>query len=219
MEMMYNEHFGFTESPFKATPDPRFFFVNPCYEEAFATLRYGIDSRKGIIVVTGESGTGKTTLLKRMTHGLDPNIRTACIFDPHLSFAELLRCALIELGITSPGEGRQVLMAQFYDYLMRQFESGHVVALIIDEAQELTDEMLEELRILSNLETDTEKLIQIVLIGQTDFEKKLDQPRLLQLKQRVALRCRLKPLEKHEVGSYIHSRLKTVGCERQDLFD
>src|ERR1700752_4968710 len=101
---MYNEHFGITESPFNITPDPRFFFVNPCYEEAFATLRYGIDRRKGLILVTGEAGTGKTTLVKRLMHGLEPNVHIACIFDPHLSFSELLRCTLCDLGITSAGE-------------------------------------------------------------------------------------------------------------------
>lgn len=216
---MYNEHFGFTESPFNVTPDPRFFFVNPCYEEAFATLRYGIDARKGLIIVAGEAGTGKTTLLKRLLRGLEPNVHTACIFDPHLSFVELLRCTLSDLGVTSAGEDRLTMMAQFYDYLVRQFESGQIVSLLIDEAQNLSDEMLEELRLLSNFETDTEKLIQIVLVGQPDFEEKLDQTQLLQLKQRVALRCRLRPLERYEVGSYIDSRLNTIHCERQDLFD
>ena len=216
---MYNEHFGFSESPFNITPDPRFFFVNPCYEEAFATLRYGIDGRKGLIVVTGEAGTGKTTLLKRLMCGLEPNVHIACIFDPHLSFSELLRCTLCDLGITRAGEDRLTMMAQFYDYLVRQFESGQIVALMIDEAQMLSEEVLEELRLLSNLETDTDKLIQIVLVGQPDFEEKLDQPRLLQLKQRVTLRCRLRPLEGHEVGPYINSRLKSVHCERKDLFN
>ena len=216
---MYNEHFGFTESPFNVTPDPRFFFVNPCYEEAFATLRYGIAGRKGLIIVTGEAGTGKTTLLKRLMHGLEANVHTACIFDPHLSFAQLLRSALNHLGITGAGEDRLTMMSQFHDYLVRQSESGQIVSLMIDDAQNLSEDTLEELRLLSNLETDTEKLIQIVLVGQPDFEEKLDQTQLLQLKQRVALRCRLRPLEGHEVGSYINSRLKTVHCNRQELFD
>src|SRR5262249_17494985 len=119
----------------------------------------------------------------------------------------------------STGVDRLTLMAQFYDYLVRQFETGQIVSLMIDEAQNLTEEMLEELRLLSNLETDREKLIQIIFVGQPEFEEKLDQPQLLQLKQRVVLRCRLRPLEAHEIGSYINSRLKTVHCERQDLFD
>src|SRR5574341_1164079 len=216
---MYNEYFGFSESPFKVTPDPRFFFVNPCYEEAFATLRYGIDARKGFIVVTGEAGTGKTTLLKRLVHGLEPNVHTACIFDPHLSFAELLRCALSDLGMATSGADRFTMMEGFYDYLIRQVEDNQIVALMIDEAQNLSGELLEEVRLLSNLETDTQKLLQIVLVGQPEFEAKLDQVQLLRLKQRVALRCRLRRLERYEIKPYIDARLKAVDCQRQDLFN
>src|SRR5262245_11999650 len=216
---MYNEYFGFSESPFKVAPDPRFFFVNPCYEEAFATLRYGIDTRKGFIVVTGEAGTGKTTLLKRLVHSVEPHVHTACIFDPHLSFVELLRNTLSDLGMTSVGADRLAMMEQFYLYLVRQLESDQIVALMIDEAQNLSGELLEEIRLLSNLETDTQKLIQIVLVGQPELEERLDQAQLLGLKQRVALRCRLRRLDWHEVGSYIDARLKTARFERRDLFD
>lgn len=217
---MYNEHFGFTESPFNVTPDPRFFFSNSCYDEAFATLRYGIEERKGFIVVTGEPGTGKTTLLKRLLGNLDHRVHTAWIFDPHLTFNELFRLTLTDLGLpVNPEADRLTLLGQFYDYLIDQLKKGDIVALIIDEAQNLSEEILEELRLLSNLETNTEKLIQIVLVGQPELEEKLDRDSLFQLKQRVVARYRMRPLQEAEVPAYIETRLKTVQCERQDLFD
>lgn len=218
-DFMYNEHFGFTESPFNVTPDSRFFFVNPCYEEAFATLRYGIDGRKGFVVITGQPGTGKTTLLKRLTGSLDSNVQAACIFDPHLTFIQLLRLTLGELGVSSTGKDRLSMMGQLYDHLIQQLENGKIVCLMIDEAQNLSVEMLEELRLLSNLETDTDKLLQIVLVGQPEFEDRLERPELVQLKQRIALRCRLRPLELSEVSLYLQSRLETIQYKRANLFD
>jgi general secretion pathway protein A len=216
---MYAKHFGLAESPFSVTPDPRFSYTNTHYREAFANLRYGIETRKGFIVITGEAGTGKTTLLRRLMRGVESTVHTAFIFNTHLSFIELLRLALNELGVASSAQDRLTLMAQLNDYLIEQLRKGHIVSLLIDEAQDLSDEMLEELRLLSNLETDRAKLIQIVLMGQPELERKLDQPQLRQLKQRVAVRCRLASLQSDEVALYIHSRLQTVGYEGKELFD
>jgi general secretion pathway protein A len=216
---MHNEHFGFAESPFGVTPDPRFFFVNPSYEESFGTLRYGIEARKGLIVLTGDAGTGKTTLIKKLVGSFEPNVHTACICDPRLSFIELIQRALKDYGLSSSSGNRLAMMGQLYDYLVRQFERGHIVCLIVDEAQNLSDQTLEELRLLSNVETHTAKLLQIILVGQPEFEEKLDQPELFHLRQRVVLRCRLQALQAHEVGLYIDSRLKTVKYTGQGLFD
>ena len=216
---MYGKHFGLVELPFSVTPDPRFSYVNSDYREAFATLRYGIETRKGFIVITGEAGTGKTTLLRRLMRTVEATVHTAFIFNTHLSFTELLRLVLNELGVANSARDKQTLMAQLNDYLIEQLHKDHIVSLLVDEAQNLSDEMLEELRLLSNLETDRAKLIQIVLMGQPELERKLEQPKLRQLKQRVAVRCRLAPLGSDEVAPYINSRLQTVGYEGKELFD
>ena len=216
---MYAKHFGLEELPFSVTPDPRFSYTNSLYREAFATLRYGIEGRKGFIVITGEAGTGKTTLLRRLMRTVEATVHTAFIFNTHLSFTELLRLVLNELGVASSAQDRLTLMAQLNDYLIEQLHKDHIVSLLVDEAQDLSDAMLEELRLLSNLETDRAKLIQIVLMGQPELERKLDQPELRQLKQRVAVRCRLAPLRSDEVAPYINSRLQTVGYKGKELFD
>lgn len=215
---MYENHFGFAELPFSVSPDPRFFYSNPVYREALVTLHYGIEARKGFVIITGEAGTGKTTLLRMLMHNLDSAIHTAFVFNPRLTFTALLRFILSDLGVTSSAKDRLKLTEQLNSHLIEQLKKGQTVALLVDEAQALSDEILEELRLLSNLETDQEKLIQIVLMGQPELESKLDQPELRQLKQRVTLRCRLLPLTEEEVGLYIASRIKTAGYEGKELF-
>jgi type II secretory pathway predicted ATPase ExeA len=215
---MYENHFGFAELPFSVSPDPRFFYSNPVYREALVTLHYGIEARKGFVIITGEAGTGKTTLLRMLMHNLDSAIHTAFVFNPRLTFTALLRFILSDLGVTSSAKDRLKLTEQLNSHLIEQLKKGQTVALLVDEAQALSDEILEELRLLSNLETDQEKLIQIVLMGQPELESKLDQPELRQLKQRVTLRCRLLPLTEDEVGLYIASRIKTAGYEGKELF-
>ena len=216
---MHDGHFGFLNLPFTVTPDPQFFYTNPVYQEAFATLRYGIEGRKGFVVITGEVGTGKTTLLKLFMQSVDSTVQTAFIHNPQLSPAELVRFIVSDLGILHSGTNRFTLMERLNDYLIAQHKKGHIVALLVDEAQDLSDESLEELRLLSNFETDSDKLIQIVLVGQLELERRLNQPELRQLKQRVALRCRLAPLAGREIGPYINHRLTTAGYKGKELFD
>ena len=214
---MYNSYFGFRESPFSVTPDPRFFYTNPVYLEAFATLRYGIEAKKGFIVITGEVGTGKTTLLRKLLHTLEDTVHSVLVFNSCLNFPELLQLTLQELGL-KPGQNKVAMLQELNDYLIRQLNQGHTVTMLIDEAQNLSDEVLENLRLLSNLETDQEKLIQIVLMGQPELQAKLAQPHLRQFKQRVALRCRLHPLTDQEARPYINARLMAAGYEGEELF-
>jgi general secretion pathway protein A len=214
---MYNAHFRFRESPFGATPDPQFYYSNAIYREAWATLGYGIESRKGFIVLTGEAGTGKTTLLKKAMTGFGSTVKTAYVPYTPFNGAELLPSILSELGL--PASDSRSAIAHFSDYLIEQFRIGNIVALLIDEAQNLSLESLEELRCLGNLETAKDKLVQIVLAGQVELEQKLDQPALRQLKQRVALRSRLRPVAHSEVKAYMDSRLQVIGHTTEKLFD
>ena len=215
---MYGKHFGFCELPFNVNPDPRFYYDNPNYQEASAVLRYGVEGRKGFIVITGDTGTGKTMLLRRFMDCAESAIHTALIFNPERNFTELLQSVLSDLGIPHPSDDRFALVRQLSDYLIEQRRRGDIVAVLVDEAQNLNAELLEELRLLSNFETREDKLIQIVLVGQPELEKRLDQPGLRQLKQRASLWCRLLPLRSEEVSPYIASRLRTVGYEGKELF-
>jgi general secretion pathway protein A len=215
---MYQQYFGFRESPFSITPDPRFFYANSVYLEAYANLRYGIEAKKGFIAVTGEVGTGKTTLLRKLMLSLEKTIHTVLIFNTDVTFNELLRVILRDLGLPMEGKDRLSMVEELNDYLIEQLEQGRVVCLLIDEVQNLSDESLEGLRLLSNLETDQHKLLQIVLMGQPEFQAKLDQPHLRQLKQRIAIRCEIAPLKADEIGSYINFRLRAAGCVNNDLF-
>jgi len=216
---MYNAHFKFRESPFGVTPDPQFYYSNAVNREAWATLRYGIAERKGFIVIAGEPGTGKTTLLRKALHSLRPNLETAYISRTLVSYTELLELILTDLGLSDSAGDTSAMTERLNRYLIEQFKKGNVVAVLIDEAQDLSLQCLEELRLLGNLETEKNKLLQIVLVGQPELEQKLDLPELLQLKQRVALRCRLEPVRIEEVGPYIESRLQTIGRTTADVFD
>jgi general secretion pathway protein A len=215
---MYNDYFGFREKPFNVTPDPRYFYTNPIYQEAYASLLYGIRERKGFIVLTGEVGTGKTTLLRRLMNNPEENVRLVFFYNTTLTFEELVSFACEELGLPVKGSGRLQKIQALNEFLVGQSKKGGTVVLLVDEAQNLTDDVLENLRMLSNLETATEKLLQIVLVGQSELDVKLSQPQLRQIKQRVALQCRLDRLKDREVGPFINYRLRVAGYEREELF-
>ena len=215
---MYTDYFGFSEKPFSVTPDPRFFYTNPSYQEAYASLLYGIHERRGFIVLTGEIGTGKTTLLRRLMENMEPNVRFVFFYNTTLTFEELLDFICDELGLPIKEAGRLQKIQMLNQFLMDQLTRGGTLVLLIDEAQNLGEEVLENLRLLSNLETASEKLLQIVMVGQPELETKLNQPELRQLKQRIAIQCRLERLDDEEVGPFITYRLNTVGYKRQQLF-
>lgn len=216
---MYRNHFGFDELPFKVTPDPRFIYNSANHEEVLGKLRYGIEAKKGFIVVSGEAGTGKTTLLRRLMRGFSDRIAYAYIFNPRLKFTSLLRVILKDLGIPAGAADKESMLEQLNEYVLRQHKQERIVVWIFDEAQGLSDEVLEELRLLGNLETDSEKLIQIVLVGQPELENRLDRPRLRQFKQRVAHRHVLYPLLPHEVSPYLAARLDQAGYKGRELFN
>lgn len=215
---MYTSYFGFREVPFSVTPDPQLFYSNALYQEALATLLYGIKNKKGFIVITGDVGTGKTTLLRKLMRNLEATDHCVSIFNTHLSYPELLQLIVHDLGLPNKGRNKFAMLQELNEYLINQQKKKHTVSLLIDEAQNLTDETLEDLRLLSNLETDKEKLLQIVLMGQPELDTKLNQPSLRQLKQRIAVRCTLDPLTKKEVEGYILHRIQLAGYDGPQIF-
>ena len=215
---MYAEFYGLKELPFALTPDPRFIYFTPSHMEVMANLHYGIESGKGLVVVTGEVGTGKTTILRWMMQRLDRTVLVAYIFNPRLSVTEFYQhvAALFDI---QRWDSKPELLVELGQALESRHSRGLRTVLIIDEAQGLSPSVLEEIRLLSNFESDTAKHLQIVLTGQPELREVLNDPDLRQLKQRVALRCLIKPLPTvAETDRYITSRLLVAGAERTDLF-
>jgi general secretion pathway protein A len=215
---MYRSFFGLHEDPFNITPDPRFLFCSQSHQEALGYLLQGIEERQGFIAITGEVGTGKTLLCRTLLDHVGGNVRTALIFNSFMSELDLLRSINEDLGIESSGATRKELIDTLQGFLIREFAAGRNAMLIIDEAQNLAPPVLEQIRMLSNLETERGKLLQIVFVGQPELRQQLSRPDLRQLNQRIAVRYHLRPLNHQETEDYVHHRLVVAGSRGRVQF-
>lgn len=216
---MYQSFYGFREMPFNITPDPRFLYLSPTHQEALQHLKYGVQEKKGFIVLVGEVGCGKTTLCRRFLNDLDPtHYDTALILNPRVTETQMLKAILTELGETKLARSQVDLVAQMNRVLLERIERSRDIVLIVDEAQNLSFEVLEQIRLLSNLETDKQKLLQIVLMGQPEFKEVLSREELRQLRQRILVHYELHPLSATDVSQYIHHRLTLAGGEGRPRF-
>jgi type II secretory pathway predicted ATPase ExeA len=213
---MYRSFFGLRLLPFGASPDPRFLFLRPQIKETLACLQYGITARKGFVVMTGEVGTGKTTLLKSALNTFETGrITTAFVFNPRLEVLDFFEFLLTDFGIPPATRTKSAMLLQLNSWLIERYRAQQLCAIVVDEAQNLSWELLEEIRLLTNLETSSEKLVQIILSGQPELEEKLYHPSLRQLRQRIALWCRTQPLTVEETLAYIEERLRIAGATSQ----
>jgi general secretion pathway protein A len=216
---MYQRFFGLRESPFNVNPDPRYLYLTRQIQEALAGLTYGIQNRKGFILLTGEVGTGKTTLLNRLLDWLrGQRVATAYIFNSKLEVNHLFDFMMADFEIPCDSRDKSQVLLRLNQWLLERYRAGETAVLIVDEAQNLSSEVLEEIRLLTNLETSTEKLLQIVLTGQPELEEKLKVPQLRQLRQRITLRCRTAPLSLEETFGYIAERLRIAGASGEPIF-
>ena len=216
---MYKNYFGLKDNPFNVNPDPRYLFLTKEIEEALSGLMYGVQNRKGFITLTGEVGTGKTTLINRLVEWLHQRrVRTAFLFNSRMNTNQLFDFILAEFGIPCESQTKSQQLMRFNQWLLDRYRAGETTVLIVDEAQNLTYPVLEEIRLLTNLETATEKLLQIVLSGQQELEEKLKLPQLRQLRQRIMLRCKTTPLTKEQTHDYIAERLRIAGASGELIF-
>jgi type II secretory pathway predicted ATPase ExeA len=217
---MYKDFFGLRANPFNVNPDPRYLFLTRHTEEALACLTYGIQSRKGFVLLTGEVGTGKTTLINKLLEWLRAQqVPTAFIFNSRMNVPQFLDYMMADFGIPCDTRSKSQILLRLYNWLLERYRAGETAVLIVDEAQNLGDDVLEEIRMMTNLETFTEKLLQIVLVGQTELETKLKQTNLRQLRQRLTLRAKTHPLTADETKAYIQQRLRIAGSSGQQIFD
>jgi general secretion pathway protein A len=216
---MYNVFFGFAESPFNLSPDPTFLYRSPQHEEALANLIYGVESRKGFIVLSGEVGTGKTTMLECLRdHLSQQSIPFSFICNTKLTPDQFFEMIAYDLELKCAADSKTQVLVSLQQFLLQEATRGNTTALIVDEAHDLSWDVLEEIRMLGNLENRTGKLLQVVLAGQPELDRKLDAPNLRQLKQRVVLRYELRAFSEEETVGYIRTRLAKAGLEEQSVF-
>lgn len=216
---MYKGFFGLKDNPFNVNPDPRYLFLTKETEEALSGLMYGVQNRKGFVTLTGEVGTGKTTLINRLLDSLHQRkVRTAFLFNSRINSNQLFDFILAEFGIPCESRIKSQQLMRLNQWLLDRYRAGEIAVLVVDEAQNLTYPVLEEIRLLTNLETSTDKLLQIVLSGQPELEGKLMLPQLRQLRQRIMVRCKTTPLTKEQTRDYIAERLKIAGASGELVF-
>ena len=214
---MYKRFYNLQKNPFEITPDPAFLFTTKGHNEALATLYYGVRRRKGFVVLTGEVGTGKTLLIRSLLQLLKlGDVHYAYVFNPRLGPVEFLQYVAGDFRLPVSSKTKSELLLELSGFVISRYKKGLTTVLIVDEAHHLSEEVLEEIRLLTNLETTEEKLLQILLIGQPELDEKLDSVSLRQLKQRIALRSRLSPLQLEETEGYIRRRLQIAGCPNAD---
>src|SRR4051794_24789403 len=211
---MYLQHYNLQQLPFRNTPDPRFFYETPRHNEALANLIYAVEQRRGFVLLSGEIGSGKTLVTHLLLNHLEDHAQIALIRNTHLNSSQLIRLICDEFNVEVPNHSdKAAMLLALNQFLIQQLAEDRLVVVIIDEAQNLSDKVLEELRMLSNLETSADKLLQIVLVGQPQLRDKVSQPHLEQLRQRIALSYHLEPLTLEEITSYIDHRLKVAAAE------
>jgi len=216
---MYLQHYGLREMPFNITPDPRYLFFSRQHREAVNSLVYGIEQRAGFMALVGEVGSGKTTVCRAVLSRLPAGVETALVLNPCLTGNQLMQAILQDLGVEARTRDRLRLVEMLNQFLLDRANRGVNVAVVIDEAQDMSPELMEQVRLLSNLETDAHKLMQMVLAGQPELDRRLAMSELRQLRQRISIRCVLDPLEPEDVRGYVGHRLRIAGADDAGLFD
>jgi general secretion pathway protein A len=217
---VYKEFFGLRTNPFNVNPDPRFLVLTPHTEEALACLTHGVESRKGFVLLTGEVGTGKTTIVNKLLSWMRAqHMPHAFVFHTRLNVQQFFEYMMADFGLTVDHQSKSRTIIQFYHWLLDRYRAGETAVLVVDEAQNLSEAVLEEIRLLTNLETSTDKLLQIVLVGQPELEVTLRQPNMRQLRQRVTLKAKTYALSLEETRTYVAQRLRMAGWNGDPIFD